>query len=105
MAVSASARNRLYNRLREQYGDEDAETLMDLLPPGGWDDVATKADLRALRADVQEGFAGMVTREELGDLLRLHVDARVGEISRWWLFSTMAMQAATIAGVIAAVRL
>ena len=45
------------------------------------------------------------TRDELADQLRLHVDARVGEILRWWIFSTMAMQAATIAGVIAAVRL
>ena len=123
MVVSASARNRLFNRLREQYGDDDAGTLMDLLPPGGWDDVATKADLAATRADLREvraelraeihelraemheGFARMVTRDELAEQLRLHVDARVGQISRWWLFSTMAMQAATIAGVIAAVRL
>jgi hypothetical protein len=112
MTVSASARNRLFNRLREQYGDDDAATLMDLLPPGGWDEVATRADVRELRAEMHElraemheGFARAVTREELADLLRVHVDARVGQISRWWLFSTMAMQAATIAGVIAAVRL
>jgi hypothetical protein len=54
---------------------------------------------------MREGFARMVTRDELADQLRLHVDARVGAISRGWMFSTMAMQAATIAGVIAAIRL
>ena len=127
MASSASARNHLFNTLRAHYGDEDAATLMDALPPGGWDEVATKTDVRelraefaefraeirtdiaALRAEMREGFAEararFVTREEFHEGLRLHVDARVGAIGRWWMFSTMAMQAATIAGVIAAVRL
>ena len=127
MVVSASARNRLFNTLRERLGDADADTLMDSLPPGGWDDVATKTDLKSevaqlraearttrselkaeiaeLRAEMREGFAKTVSRDELGEVLRLHVDARVGAISRGWLFSTMARQAATIAGVIAAVRL
>jgi hypothetical protein len=116
MVTSAAARDRFYRTIEPLLGPEQADFLMDNLPPGGWDEVATKSDLHteigALRAEMREGFADMrerfadvVTRAELDQQLRLHVDARVGEISRWWIFSCMGMQAATIAGVIAAVRL
>lgn len=116
MVGSASARDRFYRKIETLLGPDDAEFLMDALPLGGWDDIATKSDVRdlrselktdiaELRAEMREGFARTVTRDELGELLRLHVDARVGAISRWWIFSAMGMQAATIAGVIAAVRL
>lgn len=57
MTISASTRNRLFNKFRDQYGDET------------------------------------------------HVDAHMGSTMRTWLFGIMAMQAATVAGVIAAVRL
>lgn len=123
MVTSASARDRFYRKIESLLGPEDAAFLMDALPPAGWADVATRSDVRdvrsellgvraelkteiaELRAEMREGFARTVTRDELGELLRLHVDARVGAISRWWIFSAMGMQAATIAGVIAAVRL
>ena len=35
----------LYGRLIELLGDERAATLMEHLPPGGWDKVATKDDV------------------------------------------------------------
>jgi hypothetical protein len=126
MVSSAAARDRFYRTIEPLLGTEQAEFLMDNLPPGGWDEVATKTDLlgvrgelgelraemregraemREFRAEMRERMADFVTRDELADQLRLHVDARVGEISRWWIFSCMGMQAATIAGVIAAVRL
>jgi hypothetical protein len=112
MAVSASARDRFYRTIEPLLGAEQADFLMDSLPPGGWDDVATKADLAALRAEVRQGFAElrelmaqMVTRSELSEQLKLHVDASVARTNRSWLFSCMAMQAATITGVIAVVRL
>lgn len=105
MVSSAAARDRFYRTIEPLVGAEQADWLMDQLRPGGWDDVATKADLRELRAEMRDGFAQCVTKTDLAEQLRLHVDARVGEISRWWMFSCMAMQAATIAGVIAAVRL
>ena len=64
-----------------------------------------EAEIAAFRAEMRQGFARVVTRDELGDQLRLHIDASVGAMSRRWFFSAMGMQAATIAGVIAAVRL
>ena len=98
MATSAAARDRSYRTIEPLLGAEQADFLMDALPLGRWDELATKVDLAELRAD-------MVTKADLAEQLRLHVDARVGEISRWWVFSCIGMQAATIAGVIAAVRL
>jgi hypothetical protein len=48
MAVSEESRHRLYTRLEEVLGAEEAETLMEHLPPVGWADVATKRDIDAL---------------------------------------------------------
>ena len=48
MAITDEARNRLYNTLREKLGAENAATMMELLPPVGWADVATKRDLDQL---------------------------------------------------------
>ena len=73
--------------------------------PSKADIADVRVEIAELRAEMREGFARTITRDELSEVLRLHVDARVGAISRWWMFSTMAMQAATIAGVAAAVRL
>jgi hypothetical protein len=112
MVSSAAARDRFSRTIEPLVGAEQADWLMDNLPPGGWDDVATKTELRELRTEMRQGFAGlrellaqMVTRAELSEQLKLHVDASVGRMNRSWLFSCMALQAATIAGVLAAVRL
>lgn len=53
MAVDERRRKALYDALERQIGPEEATTLMELLPPVGWADVATKEDLRQL--DVRFG--------------------------------------------------
>jgi hypothetical protein len=53
------ARHELYRAFEELLGSERADSLMTLLPPVGWADVATKDDLRRLEAR-----------------LELHMDAR-----------------------------
>src|SRR5438874_12850677 len=50
MAVDEAARHRLYERLEQVLGTEEATILMEHLPPVGWADVATKRDLDALAA-------------------------------------------------------
>lgn len=120
MATSASARHHLFRTLENVLGDEDAATLMDHLPPGGWDDVATKADLRELgselrgeiaglrtelKTDIAEVRAQMVTKTELASIIDLHIDARMGAIARQWTMANVAMSATMLAAVIAAIRL
>ena len=48
MAISEKDRHELYEAARRELGEQVADTLMELLPPVGWADVATKADLEAL---------------------------------------------------------
>ena len=59
MVVDERARHRLFRTLEERLGPDEAATLMSLLPPAGWADVATKHDLEELRA---------ATRHDLDDL-------------------------------------
>ncbi len=49
MAVTARARHQLFKKLEKVLGMEEAGTLIDLVPPMGWGDLATKQDLEALR--------------------------------------------------------
>jgi hypothetical protein len=48
MVVDDRSRHELYRRLEEVLGLEAATTLIEHLPPVGWADVATKADLAVL---------------------------------------------------------
>ena len=48
MAIDEQARHRLYDRLEQVLGPEEATILMEHLPPVGWANVATKRDLDAL---------------------------------------------------------
>jgi uncharacterized small protein (DUF1192 family) len=45
VAITEESRHRLYERLDDVLGHEQATTLMEHLPPVGWADVATKTDL------------------------------------------------------------
>ncbi len=55
MAIDERTRHQLFLRPKEVLGGEEANTLMEQLPPLGWAEVATKTDLRSeaglLRAD------------------------------------------------------
>jgi hypothetical protein len=61
MTVDERARHRLYRKLEQVLGSEEAGVLMAHLPPAGYGDLATKEDLRVglegvkyeLRADME----------------------------------------------------
>jgi len=55
--TSNTARDALYARLRDVLGESDAMTMMQLLPPGDWDHIATKADISRLEGRM-EGLEG-----------------------------------------------
>ncbi|HEX7277329.1 MAG TPA: hypothetical protein VF244_08140 [Acidimicrobiales bacterium] len=56
MAIDERTRHQLFLRLEEVLGDEEANTLMEHLPPVGWADVATKTDLADLERRVDLRF-------------------------------------------------
>jgi hypothetical protein len=62
VAISEKERRELFNRLEEALGPEGAGTLMDMLPPAGWADVATKHDLAALEQRLGQRIDGLEQR-------------------------------------------
>jgi hypothetical protein len=86
-------RVRLFEEFAQATSRQSAEVLMSYLPPEGWADLATKADLRALggelRAEMAEGFGEVEKR--FGDMERRFgqvekrfggIDGRFGGIER-----------------------
>jgi len=48
MTVDERARQQLYRKLQEILGEKEATSLMERLPPEGYDQLATKGDLELL---------------------------------------------------------
>ena len=67
MALDERARHQLFLRLEQALGPEQAETLMELLPPVGWADVATKRDLDALEERMNLRFELVEQRFETSE--------------------------------------
>ena len=57
MAMTDTERATLYSALADTIGQQEAETLMEQFPPSGWDQVATKDDLRVLGASFAAALA------------------------------------------------
>ena len=80
MTTTEAERLRLLQRLEEVLGPDEATTLMDHLPPLGWNDVATKHDLAANRvltkSDLDLGLAEF--RIEMGEFKRELSDELAG---------------------------
>ncbi len=62
MAVTERERHELYLTLERVIGKSAAETIMTLLPPVGWADVATKQDLRVMEARMESRMEAMESR-------------------------------------------
>ena len=67
MTIAEHDRWLLHNRLRDVIGSQEADILMEHLPPAGWNHLATKQDLELttalLRQDLQSEISGF--RQEL----------------------------------------
>jgi hypothetical protein len=99
MYVSEFQRHEVFKWLEEQMGPEKAAIMMDLLPPVGWGDIATKHDVHAeiggLRSEMQAGFAE----------LRSEMHAAHSELLLKLFFGMVASNATLVGLVFAAVRL
>ena len=103
--IDELSRHKLFTKLEDILGTEDAAVLIEHLPPVGWGDIATKQDLRseisALRSDSGNlrGEIGIL-RGEIGNLRTEFVALR-SEISaqfRTTLFTMMGL-VVTLAGL------
>jgi hypothetical protein len=104
MPVTEHERHQLFSWLEEHLGSERAATLMSLLPPVGWGDVATRRDIEALEARIDVLGARLDARiDTLDARLDAQLESRLGEFRAdllrtfgTWLFAS---QAAVIAAV------
>jgi len=80
MSVDERSRLQLAEALKRALGDDEGITLMELLPPVGWADVATKHDLLLLDARFESLEGRMNARFESLDArfdsLEHRIDAR-----------------------------
>ncbi len=86
MALDEHTRHHLHELARQSWDDVAADTLMEMLPPVGWADVATKRDLDALEERMNYRFDGL--RHEMDALrfeLRGEMHALHARTLRWIL--------------------
>ncbi len=83
MPVDERARHALYVELEHALGPDEAPTLMEHLPPVGWADVATKADLAALGADLHGEMSELRgdLRSEIASAVRTMVMANIVSVA------------------------
>ncbi len=80
MAIDERLRLSIHTQLSELLGSEEATALIEHIMPVPWHDVATKDDLRLLRADID------VLRADIGrDMadLRTEVNQSIVTQTRW----------------------
>jgi hypothetical protein len=76
--VSDQDRRELYEALERRLGQGPAGTMMELLPPVGWPDVARQSDLVAVRGEMAEVRGEMA--ELRGEMAELRAELK-GEIA------------------------
>jgi hypothetical protein len=101
LPTTEEARHQLHGRLDEVLGKDHATTLMEHLPPGGWANMATKADLDRLeeRLDVCEE---RLTLKLEG--VQYHLLAEMRRSQRNFAMAIAAANIALVAACIEAVR-
>lgn len=99
MAITESMRKRIYERFGHLLGPDEAEALMEMLPPVGWADVATKRDIDALRSELRSDFgAGF-------DSLRAELYRAQADQTRTIILALLASNATIASLAFAAARL
>ena len=124
MSITEASRFQLRTAIGQILSEEAADTLMELLPPVGWADVATKTDLQHLRDELKAEIHSLRVatktdlqhlRDELkADMLNLRnefkadiqalqlsfettLEKRLHEQTKWFITTMIAMNAVTVA--------
>jgi hypothetical protein len=103
--VSEFQRHQVFQWFEEAMGPEKAAIMMDLLPPVGWGDIATKADLAMLRSELRGEIAELrgELHTGLADVRTEIADSRAQTI-RTVVLSMLVGNAALVGLVLAAVQ-
>ena len=132
MSITEASRFQLRTAIGQILSEEAADTLMELLPPVGWADVATKTDLHHLRDELKAEIHSLRVatktdlqhlRDELkADMLNLRnefkadiqalqlsfettLEKRLHEQTKWFITTMIAMNAVTVAVAVALSKL
>jgi len=132
MSITEASRFQLRTAMGQILNEEAADTLMELLPPVGWADVATKSDLQHLRdelkgdinslrvatkSDIQhlrdelKGDILSLRNELKGDMINLQLtieatfEMRLHEQTRWLITTMIAMNTVMLAASVALSKL
>ncbi len=121
MSITEASRFQLRTAMGLILSEEAADTLMELLPPVGWADVATKTDLQHLRDELKGDIQNLRVatksdlqhlRDELkGDMHALQLtfeatlEKRLHEQSRWLITTMIAMNTVMLAASVALSKL
>ena len=103
MVVGEGQRRVLHERLVEVLGVDDADVLMEYLPPSGWGDVARRSDLDHLEQILRTEMSSMETRllstfDSFGGELR----GEMAKQSRTVIVSSSVMVVSVVGTLIAA---
>jgi len=103
--VSDEDRRDLYDVLERRLGQGPATTMMELLPPVGWADVARQSDLVAVRGEMAElkGEMAELRAELKGEMAELRAELR-SQLPRLYV-ANVGVAFATAGLVLAAARL
>jgi hypothetical protein len=102
MPVTEFERHQLFTWFEEHMGQERAATMMNLVPPVGWAEVATRHDLDELEARLTTRIDALESRFDAKlNTLRSELLRTFGT----WLFASQAAVIAAISVVIALVAL
>ena len=102
--VSDEDRRNLYDALERQLGQSPAGTLMELLPPVGWADVARQSDLVAVRGEMAllRGEMGELRGELKGEMAGIRAEIKA-QLPRLYV-ANVGMAFATAGLVLAAAK-
>ena len=106
MSVSEYERTQLFLWFEEHMGTERASTMMALVPPLGWGEVATRRDLEHLEARLNGRIDAMATKQDLAGL-RAELAFSQASLQRTlvtWMFASQATVVAAVGVLFAFLR-
>ena len=121
MSITEASRFQLRTAIGQILSEEAADTLMELLPPVGWADVATKTAVQHLHDELKADILNL-RNEFKSDIHALRVEfkadihalqlsfettleKRLHEQTKWFITTMIAMNAVTVAVAVALSKL